>query len=269
MAADQSKNDTVNTIADDDDDFKVKNNFSWKPIIIRTAIAFFVITTLIVTYIVGSISGSKNADTSQPTQVEAIKSQNKVLDSLESLKDSQIRSMTKDVNDLQVSGGSNSSSDDSGKPRDPMEDNTKMIADSSKLINKYIETFYGLGYNPNPNDVNSTVTALSQLQGSLGGSGSGATSKSARAVVDGASPAKDVKATGKKAGPATIVLVGSNGGAKVFVVFAPFATEHSLTQTVSVVKADGQSVQDYRYIGSVSGTDPGRLDQAIADFKIS
>lgn len=250
------KNIIEDTDNETDDDYVVSSSFSWKPWIIRGGVTIVIIIALMITYIVGSISGASKADPTRPRQIEDIKSQNKVLDSLESLKDSQVRSLTKDVNEYTSESGSPST-----------KEATQAAADSAEPVNSFIEKFYALGYNASPDEVNATA---SDLSGNLAADAASSADKPdeslGQQVVQGNSPAKDVKATGKKAARSELFLAGDDGESKVFVVLTPFATETDLYQTVSVVKTSGQKVSGYVYGGIIQG-DPKVVDDALARMK--
>lgn len=252
------KNIIEDTDDETDDDYVVSSSFSWKPWIIRGGVTIVIIIALVITYIVGSVSGASKADTTRPRQVEDIKSQNKVLNSLESLKDSQVRSLTKDVNEYTTGSGSGSTS---------TKEAIQAAADSADPVNSFIEKFYALGYNASPDEVNATA---SDLSGNLAADAASSVDKPdeslGQQVVQGSSPAKDVKATGKKAARSELFLAGDDGEAKVFVVLTPFATETDLYQTVSVVKTSAQKVSGYVYGGTIQGN-PKAIDDALAQMK--
>lgn len=244
---------------DEGDDSWREEGGSIRRLLVWGGIAVGTLVALAVIFTVGLLVGRTSADPG-PATVDSIKSENSVLDNVESLKDSQVIALSEQYSDL---------AEKMDKDELSAKDRASIIPKAAiKNLDPFIGAFYDM-----PGDADETTRAqvVQELdekssQGSAGAVAESATKDSnslGQRTVDGDSPSKQLGAEGKKAGEPTMFLMDqASDGSQVVAGLVPFATNSRSVETVFVAKiTESGQISDFQYVGTVNG-DASALDKA-------
>lgn len=243
---------------EDMDEFEEEGGL-WKKVLVWGGSILGGLLIIVIILVIGFFIGRGSVDEG-PAEVQSIKSQNAVLDSLDNLKDSQVKALNQQLADLQ-------SRIETGDV-DATDEKLNAPKGSADIINSFVDTFYAMPYQADQAQQDQVRDALNS-QGDVSGvqdqqKGQQKRDTLGQRVVAGDSPAKQLKATGKRAGEATLFYSDRDAdGNPVLVGMVPFATETQVHETLFVAKVRDDKVADFQFVGVVSGKSE-TFDQARA-----
>lgn len=246
---------------EDMDEFQEEGGI-WRKVLVYGGSALGVLVILAVIFVMGIFLGRSLSDTG-PAPVDSIKSQNEVLESLDTLKDSQVKALNEQFSELSDKSNSGDFNNDDKQLTAPK--------GAAKALDPFIDSFYSMPYNADSATKDQVADELdSQTDPMVAGGSSGSSGASpsqgaeslGQRVVAGDSPSKQLEAEGKKAGgPTLFVTDRADDDNYVLAGVVPFATNDSAHSTLFVAKVSNGDVLDFQFVGIVEG-DVSAFDKA-------
>ena len=215
-------------------------------------VAVFSILSLIGGIVVGVQTAPKNE--SSVKTVQGVKSQNSVLDNLDSIKDSQVKAMTAKVKSLQQEVMKNGNSDQAKYELTILSSQTE---DAPK-VDAFLDQVMSVKNSASENELNLTRDEIVKLMTPE----SGVTA--AYDILKGPSAAKQLGKSGKRGGTSTLMLFSDKDSVKTYIVLTPFATEDQVTHQISVIKVKQSQIVSYTYVGLIDSAKPSTLEEALS-----
>lgn len=264
MADNKKNTDNINTeslsgstsksgeLDDDDEGFGREEGSLLRTALVWGGVVLGVLVVLGVIFVVGLLAGKSAADPG-PTEVQSIKSENSVLDSLDTLKDSQVSALSDQYAQMQEKS-------DTGELS--AKERANLVPKSAiNNLDPFVGTFYEMSADADKTESARVAQELnSHTSQGAGGSketpgASAAADSLGQRVVAGDSPSKQLGAKGRKAAKPTLFPMDvASDGSTVVAGVVPFATNTRTVETLFVAKvsATGQ-ISDFQYVGTVDG----------------
>ena len=216
-------------------------------------VAAFSIVSLIGGIVVG-VSTAPKSDSSVKT-VQGVKSQNSVLDNLDSVKDSQVKAMTAKVESLKQQVMKNG---DSEQAKYTLTILSNQTADEP-TVDAFLDQVMSLKNSASENELNLVRDAIVKMMTPESGI------TAAYDILKGPSASKQLGKSGKRGGASTLLLFNDKDSIRTYVVLTPFATEDKVTHQISVVRLKSNQIVSYSYVGLVDSVKPSTLEEALAN----
>lgn len=236
----------------------------WKKLLKWVGIPLLGILLLIIIFVIGLVSGSAgSSESNAPKEVTSIQGQSSVLDSLETLKDSQNQALIEQINRAGESGsGSGNSSEKMtvSEQDKQLQVLLKERTENQKPIDAFLDQVMSIKNSADSKELDVTIKAIQPLMTKEAGA------STAYDIAKGESASKSVGENGRKAGASNIYTVDSNDRTKTYLVITPFATDAGVSHQVSLVKVEGDLISNYRFIGMLESSKPEVFENALKDF---
>lgn len=221
----------------------LKHTLKLVPVWFKATVAAVVTVVLILATLTGLIVGHNSGKSANAVKTPvAVKGQSPLLDNLESLKDAQIQSLTNKLKSVQAASTLNTTDDSLYLLL------SKHAAEDTPNVDEILTRLYAMQPAADQSAIEAVRSDIAKFMTD------DAASTVAYDMVTGTTPAKHVKAAGKKSSQSILIPYVYNKQQALYVVFTPFTTNKATYMTVSIAGVESKShkVYYYKYIGCIS-----------------